>query len=221
MDIIDADAVDVTEKVLDNVDSTGTVKIILLDVDGVLLDWATGFDQFMTYKGFKKRAGSEEAYMMNERYLDVTYEQAKEFIVEFNNSEFTMELTPLRDAVEGIKTLYENNYRFIAITSHSTDSMACFRRRWLLNTLFNSVFPDIRNLPTGAHKDEDLEPFRGSNFWWIEDKTENALAGLERGLRCILMHHDFNAEDQHEGLTRAHNWQEIVDIILSTSGKNH
>ena len=51
-----------------------------------------------------------------------------------------------------------------------------------LEKLFGpAAFTKLVCLATGAPKDEALAEYKGSNYFWIEDKLENAEAGLEAG----------------------------------------
>ena len=189
-------------------------KVILTDVDGVLLDWATGFDNYMLGKGYQHRAGFETAYLMEDRFENITRAEGKKLIREFNESVDIGNLLPLRDAVAGVVKLASLGFRFGVITSHSDVDAACERREQCLIKLFGNVFDFFMHLETGADKVDALRPFTGSNLWWIEDKTENALVGAEAGLRSILVHHEFNSDDHHEELARVRTWSEIVDLII-------
>lgn len=189
-------------------------KTILTDVDGVLLDWAAGFDRWMIAQGYQHRPGQEHAYLINERFQELTYEESKAKIREFNESEAAGNLKPLRDAREGVYRLAAQGYTFGVITSHSDHPEACRRREELLFREFGDVFESFHHLGTGDDKDHALEPYRGTGFWWVEDKTENAVAGQKVGLKAILMDHKHNSEDRPENVRRVYDWNDIVDIIL-------
>lgn len=189
-------------------------KTILTDVDGVLLDWASGFDQWMLAQGYQHRPGQEHAYLINERFQGLTYEESKRKIREFNESEQAGQLKPLRDAKEGVHRLAAQGYTFGVITSHSNLAEPCRRREELLFREFGDVFESFHHLGTGDDKDDALLPYKGTGFWWIEDKTENAIAGEKVGLKTILMDHEHNNEDRPENVRRAYDWNDIVDIIL-------
>jgi FMN phosphatase YigB (HAD superfamily) len=192
--------------------TTMSDRLILTDVDGVLLDWAAGFDAWMLSKGYQH--DQEHAYLINERFHGLTYEQSKQLIKEFNESEDIGNLAPLRDAVAGVHILSQAGYKFGVITSHSDVDHACARREQNLRRHFTDVFDFFIHLPTGSDKDHILEQYRGKDYWWIEDKTENAIAGHDRGLRAILVHHEHNRDDQHDGLHRVHRWQDICALVL-------
>ena len=75
---------------------------------------------------------------------------------------------------------------------------------------------DLVCLPTGADKDEALEPYRGTGCWWIEDKYTNALLGHNLGLRSLLMEHGHNMHWYHDSIPIVKNWREVFDRITSS-----
>ena len=195
----------------------GPDNLILCDVDGVLLDWAAGFDNWMIKQGYVHRVGSETAYLMEDRFENITREEGRQRIREFNESTDIGNLSPLRDAVEGVAKLVSLGFNFAIISSHSDLDAACDRREQCLKDIFGKdTFSYFVHLETGSDKDIALASYQDADAWWIEDKTENALAGARVGLRSILVHHDFNADDQHEELTRVHTWNDIVELITKT-----
>ena len=49
--------------------------------------------------------------------------------------------------------------------------------------------------------------------WWIEDKPENAVAGIKAGHKSILITHPYNKDFEYPGLVRANGWKEIYEIV--------
>lgn len=184
-------------------------KVILVDCDGVLLDWMYSFDQWMTRHGFTQV--TDQCYDVAEQY-NIEKKMAKMLIRMFNESASIRKLPPLRDAVKYVKKLHsDHGYVFHAITSLSTDTYSQYLRTKNLIELFGpSVFEKYIYLDTGADKDVELEAYRDTECYWIEDKPENAEVGTYFGLDSIVMAHDFNAS--YEG-TRVQNWKEIYTII--------
>ena len=75
------------------------------------------------------------------------------------------------------------------------------------------MFENFFILETGADKDSALAEFHGTGLWWVEDKPENALAGLEYGLRPLLINHTYNSKFKHNKITRVADWKHIYKII--------
>ncbi len=190
-------------------------KTILVDCDGVLLDWESAFDTWMASHGYQINPGGENQYSMTRRY-PVTKDVAGQLIQTFNESAAIGFLPALRDAVHYVKRLHEEHgYVFHCITSLSQDPNAVRLREMNLVKLFgHSVFEKVICLSTGADKDHALEPYRNSGLYWVEDKPENADVGYEMGLQSLLMEHGHNV-DHVCPYPVVKNWREIYAIITS------
>jgi hypothetical protein len=71
-------------------------------------------------------------------------------------------------------------------------------------------------LDTGADKDEALEKYRDTNYYWIEDKFSNAVAGQNVGMRPILIEHGWNMNDTiPDGMKKVVNWKELYEHIVN------
>jgi hypothetical protein len=190
-------------------------KIILTDADGVLLDWEYAFDVWMRQHGFNKVDALK--YNIGVRY-GIDPEQGKKLIRIFNESAHMGFLPPLRDAMYYVKRLHEEHgYVFHCITSLSKDENAQELRRMNLKKLFGeTAFEKFIFLDTGADKDEALEPYRDSGYWWIEDKIVNAQVGHDLGLKSLLMEHGHNM-DNPTPFPKVKNWREVFDKIVDHS----
>ena len=190
-------------------------KTILVDCDGVLLDWEYAFHAWMTRHGYEMCQDGFNMYKIHERY-ELEKPEAKRLVRMFNESAWIRKLPPLRDAVKYVKKLHEEHgYVFHAITSLSDDPYSQHLRTKNLRELFGeTVFEKYTYLDTGADKDEALEEYRDCGCYWVEDKPENALVGRNVGLEPILMGHKHNDGANFEGCTRVNNWKEIYDLIV-------
>jgi len=188
-------------------------KIILTDVDGVLLEWEKHFRQWMMSRGFTLRKGAEKKYSMIERY-GIKKELKESLIEEFNKSAWMSIQEPMPDSQTWVKLLHAEGWTFIPITSQTTDIPAQELRKKRLKELFGgTVFENFIILDTGSHKDAALAEFHGTNLWWIEDKWSNAKKGLEFGLRPLIYNHTYNQKFYDKKITRVNNWKHIYQII--------
>lgn len=194
-----------------------TDKIILTDVDGVLLDWEEGFTVWMEHHGYKTVDDYKTMYKIGERY-DISNNEGHKQIRIFNQSAAIGFLPPVRDAQYYVKLLAEKHqYRFLAVTSLSLDPYAKKLRTRNLRKIFgNDTFIDVICLDTGADKDEVLadlaKTYKGN--WWIEDKPENADAGINAGFQGILVEHGHNM-DYTGTATVVKTWEEIYNAVTA------
>ena len=189
-------------------------KIILTDADGVLLDWEYAFDVYMQQHGFNKLEPLK--YNIGVRY-GIDPDQGKKLIKIFNESAHMGFLPPLRDAMYYVKRLHEEHgYVFHCISSLSKDENAQELRRMNLKKLFGATaFEKFIFLDTGADKDEALEEYRNTEYWWIEDKIVNAQLGYQLGLKSLIMEHGHNMDYNDLTIPRVKNWREVYERIVA------
>jgi FMN phosphatase YigB (HAD superfamily) len=187
--------------------------VILVDADGVLVNWEYAFSIWMETHGFVKQPGSEFEYDIGRRY-NIDYAQGRKLIKIFNESAAIGFLPPLRDAMYYVKRLHEEHgYVFHCITSLSLDPSAGKLREMNLNKLFGSTaFERVVCLDTGADKHNALAEYQDSGCWWVEDKPENADVGHALGLKSILMEHGHNM-NYLCSYPVVKNWKELYSII--------
>jgi hypothetical protein len=191
-------------------------KVILTDVDGVLLDWEYSFTQWMNKHNYEIQPGFENSYDIALRY-GLAKEDKERIVRMFNESAWIRKLPPLRDAIKYVRKLHEEHgYVFRVISSLSNDYYAQHLRTKNLIEMFGpSVFESFTYLDTGADKDDALAPYTGSMCWWIEDKPENANLGDNLMLESVLVNHHHNQNSQVNPLvTRVNNWKEIYELIV-------
>jgi hypothetical protein len=189
-------------------------NVILVDCDGVLLNWEYAFNTWMHRHGYKMKAGGEFHYDMGDRY-GLPYDEKKRLVKFFNESSAIGFLPPLRDAIYYVQKLHrKHGYVFHVITSLSLEPSAQELRTQNLKKLFGEgVFERFVYLDTGADKDEALEPYRDTGYFWVEDKPENYMAGYNIGLDAILVEHGHNMHLVNEDYLVLKNWKEIYGYV--------
>ena len=187
---------------------------ILCDVDGVLLHWLPAFHRYMNNQGLY--SDNPEGYTVGANF-GMTDDELVEYITIFNGGHWEFgTLTPYADAQYGIQELTKLGYRFVAITSCSTNTQAIALRRANLYIHFGDVFDAVHCIDVGNSKKTHLAEHEPT--FWIEDHAKNAADGLEYGHDCILMAQNWNENVSDPRVKRCLNWAEIVEYI-ETGGR--
>lgn len=186
-------------------------KKIIVDCDGVLLDWAYAFDIWMSEHGYKRISNTNNYYDQSLRY-GITEDQASKQIKKFNESGCVGFIPAYKDSVEYITKLYNLGWKFEVISSLDKDKYAQKLREKNLIHIFGNVFDFIDcGLDYSIGKKQYLfDRYNGKRYYWVEDSVKNAKSGLEIGLISVIMDHDYNQD--WEGL-RVKNWNEFYRLI--------
>ena len=187
---------------------------ILTDVDGVLLEWEPAFTKWMNSKGYEVQ--TEGVYKQATRF-GIEQALSDALTNRFNESAWMGYLKPIPGAVKWLERFADEGYTFECLTSQSEDIYAGYLRKYNLEMLFGKVITECTCIATGSDKDEHLKNW-APGHWWIEDKPQNAIAGLEAGHKPILITHPYNKDFEHEGIERADSWEDIFNIILTKNG---
>lgn len=189
------------------------MKIILTDIDGVVLDWEKEFHKWMESHGHV--ISENEEYDMALRY-SISKELSKNQIVTFNESAVIGDIPAFRDARVFIPRLYDEfGYKFVAVTSMTRHPSAVkLRKRNLIEIFGKNIWHDFHFLDCGQDKDFILKNLAKEfpKSFWIEDKPANALAGKRVGLRPLLMKHPYS-EGYDDQVPIVENWKAVYNII--------
>ena len=115
---------------------------IILDCDGVLLDWAYAFDVWMFEQGYKRLPDTDKYYDQSLRY-GINNNIANDLIKVFNESGCVGFIPAYKDSVEYITKLYNVGWRFEVISCLDRDKYAQKLRVNNLIHLFGNVFDFI------------------------------------------------------------------------------
>ena len=190
-------------------------KRIILDCDGVLLDWAYAFDVWMVEHGYSKISNTNQYYEQTRRY-GISQVEAVSQIKKFNESGCVGFIPAFRDSVEYVTKLSKLGWKFEVISCLDKDKYAQKLRQKNLLHLFGDVFDFIDcALDFTVGKEQYLlDRYKGKNYYWIEDSIDHAESGKRVGLNSIIMDHPYNKE--WDG-PRVKNWKDIYQIITHDS----
>lgn len=185
-------------------------KLILVDCDGVLVDWNEGFMEFMKHYDFKEL--QDNSYSMRERY-GFNAAQEYNYVDMYCRSEFIAKLKPMKNSLEVVNRLAKRGYEFVAITSIGTDPQTYEHRKHNLETYFPGVFKQIFCIPAGSNKSYILRAFQNMSDIWVEDHVDNAEDGTDLGFNSFLLTHSYN-RDSITKANRVDSWRDIERWII-------
>ena len=181
-------------------------KLLLVDIDGVVLDWFESFRIFLVAKGISIN-GKEPLNWSMKSWVD--HNDIAGLILEFNNSEAFGEIPPMTGAIETLKEISRER-EVVAITSCGLTNRDL--RVGNLNALFGAeFFKEIFTLDLGESKENYLNRYEPS--FWIDDNSKNAQCGADLGHNSILFHALHNRAFRHPKVTRLFDWYEIFNFL--------
>lgn len=175
-------------------------KLILIDCDGVVLNWDDTFEWWVRKKyGIVKDNVTEYSGGVYGRYqltFSNTTHNWMDLVAEFNSSDECANLPPLRDSISRIRYLHEEHgFVFQAITSFSLHPYLQRRRVENLRRYFGSAIIGVDFADLCGDKKHLLTQYEGARIPWVEDKLSNCQQGVDLGLIGCLMMHQYNMKD--------------------------
>ena len=187
---------------------------VLLDCDGVLLNWESAFRDWVTAKLRRPIIAQPGEWCLAD-WLGVTKDSAAALVEEFNHGEVFGSLRPVYGAEWAIGGLAAAGVEMHVITSCAANSEVAARRRQNLAAYFGDAFATVTCLDLGQSKVKALiEHEPGAT--WIEDNFTHALTGRALGHRTFMLRYPHNRK--HEGgsvgLTWCDDWADIMARIF-------
>lgn len=185
-------------------------KTILIDCDGVLLNWIDSFIVWMSGKGYPTYDEHFGDYGLH-NWFQLSEEKINELVLQFNESVEIGFLNPLPGAIEYVSKLVNDGYRFVVITSMTDNPYSRNLRSWNLVRVFGDVFDDLICLPLRKCKKEELAKLKAMfgpsvKTIWIDDHIYNAEVGQELGFETIV----FGAlHNKNWSGKRANSWMDL------------
>ena len=189
---------------------------LLLDADGVLLNWFEGFAAFASRElGVPLDPATLQSYSMS-LWLGEHKHRALELIESFNGSDTHGfgQLRPVPGAVEAITDMHASGFELHVITSCTEDPMVAMLREQNLRNVFGDVFEDIACLPMNADKQAHLEIHPPSV--WIDDHWPNLDAGRAAGHLPVLFDACYNqqrADGGPDDYLRLQGWSALPRLL--------
>ena len=193
-------------------------KLIISDVDGVLLDWLPSFCHWMQLQGYVKRPGFEHDYLLHHMY-GIDKEILKGLKRQFNRSDEIRSLSPHKDAVFGVAKLFQLGYQLIVVSCLDYEEKSIKNRVENLNALFGAdVFYDVICLGAFDDKKPTLSRLLKQHpcvTYYLEDNIKNVKIGQDLGLRPIVLRHPYNQYYDAGVVDFAEDWRAVLAIIVN------
>lgn len=193
------------------------MPLILTDIDEVLLDWGTHFEDWYVRHcenfGGSKPQGRLRDYHDIEDWLGGDIERTRKLIEQFNQcKDHFPVITPYDHAVKYVNRLKKEGYDFVAITACEDDFWTHDARRTNLEKHFPGVFDTIHCVGLRSPKTRFLERYKPT--WWIDDKVKHAEDGGRLGHKAFLMEQPYNVSAEIKYSKRVKNWEDIYNCIV-------
>ena len=192
------------------------MKKLLLDVDGVILDYTNQVDKYvLDIFGLKNINGN---WNLATRY-EISSEFAKGIMLSFENSIYFQRLPPIEYSVDYLKMLRREGYSIRCVTKVSQNTNTVNNRRINLINAFGDIFNDIIHVGiTGSKKEYFTDP----DEIFIEDSFSNLLEAKKCGYnKLIYIPNGINNVSIHEideaKIKYTSNWIEIYKTIQNLS----
>lgn len=190
-------------------------KVLLTDVDGVLVDWVGSFGRYAESQGHKLRMKTPETWEMTE-WLGVEGSTIQKLIKEFNSSKAFAEIPVFKDALSALPEI-SRYYDLVAITCCSSDPETVANRKKNLEML-NVKFKEIHCLNATESKSRLLNAYAPTI--WVEDRIEGAEAGHSAGHRAFLRDTTYNNNFSHPDIGRITSWNDILKLIKKEESRS-
>lgn len=187
---------------------------IVVDCDGVLLNWFAGFSEFAAYNGIKRR----EVPFNTSLTINDHWETNDELLwaSRFNESLWFRKLPALRDAAKYVSMMVrDHGVRFHVITSCGNSPIVREARLDNLARVFGeNTFHEVHTLQISASKYSKLINFKNSGCLYIDDLESHLDTSMHLGMKPLLMKGFHNIGDNqnmnnHEVVSC---WREVYEI---------
>ena len=187
---------------------------LLLDIDGVCLDWEKGLIEFMqanVHNIVQPEYLDEHSYDLAHRF-GITSEEANSLVWEFHYDKRFENLEPFDGVADAIEQLSEK-YNCVAITACGSDKIISIAREKNLKTCFGDAFVAVHCVDIFDEKRKFLAKYPSGH--WVEDHARNAQMGLEFGHQCWLIDAPYNKTKIIDSrVKRINNLSDLCAIIL-------
>lgn len=185
----------------------GHPDALILDCDGVLLDWIEGFQDYAQNRLGRKICDNGPDHFDLHVWLGLdNVADALDMVRDFNAGEgdYFGRLRPLPGAVDALTHFARSGRELHIITACSLDADVIAMRKANLREVFGDIFTDIHCVGMRDPKDPLLEEYIAAT--WVEDKLENAISGVRAGHASYLIRSSHNIAREAQVVMRGLRW---------------
>lgn len=188
-------------------------KLILTDVDGVLLWWSRAFEVFVVEELKWDIPTRLEDFYIIEDWLDIHPDEANDLVRKFHETTHMSCIPPMPGVQENIQKLVEHGYRFVAITACGASDLTYRMRLQNLSECFGDIFDAIHMV--GVHESKAIWLSKYEPTIYVEDTARHANTAAEIGHTAFLINYPHNRKNEtHPDVRRVPGWGEIVNSII-------
>lgn len=214
--------------------SSDVEKYLLVDVDGVILDFMTSFVDYAEKSGYTLVEGYESMTRVHDM-VGCPEDIGEALIDDFLDESF--ELEPFADVVEYLPEIARMGYVVVGITAIGIGDMHDVisgldrfnnffryqRRVENIRSKIGDYMGELRLTPKLGSKAEVLSEYKADHVIWVEDSVRNAEAGHMLGLDTFLVDHPYNRVQMSDGIKRVPNdtpWRVIYEYCRDYSSSS-
>jgi hypothetical protein len=180
---------------------------LIVDCDGVLLDWLAGFTEFIyTTTGQKLNPKGPKKFMLKDWLGVKTDDEAAVLVTRFNSGQNGLfeRLPGLPGAKQALEHAVEGGRQIHVITACLKEERTIELRKKNLLDVFGDIFKTIICIDLKECKAPYLSKFPPGI--WVEDNFENAIKGAQSGHRSFLLRSSHNRYIEARGANHPFQW---------------
>ena len=190
-------------------------KILLTDIDEVLLDWSWSFENFLKKEKNLIFEHKLKNYYDFEKWSGKPFEEIWSYVDEFcSNKDYYRNIPVFQCAKEVLPELHKKGWDIIPISAAPNLEHVKENRKYNLENHFGYIFKKIhltgdKNNTSKNCKIKTLCQYESTYF--VEDSPSQLEKCLTTNHNIIIMDYEYNKHIKHNN--RVKNWYEIYDIL--------
>jgi beta-phosphoglucomutase-like phosphatase (HAD superfamily) len=201
------------------------MKTLIVDCDGVLLEWCDVFAEWLANNGFTPHGldrstyefGSSLSIPGDPNYKVKNQDLFRTLIKIFNQTYIMGKLPPITDAVQSLQAFHKAGYTIKVVSSYSSEYESMKLREQNLKDVFGDIFQEIESLPLRASKIEFLSKQPRESIY-IEDTVSHLKDAYALGYSAdnlYLIPASYNNVDVGQPLVfKRMNWKQITTRVI-------